>query len=194
MAKRGPNVSSRRSQREFPSIERSGPATRAGNPRPAVPRSREVTVVERFGTDEDGVPLARPLAWPGPDPAPILRLVETGLTEPFPIGARAAARLVSRETGVIEARIIRMLGPAKTRIVGVYYRGLQGGRVVPADRRNRTEYRVTERDGSGAEDGELVAIEELPTGRLGSPASPHRRPARTLLGCRRDKSSRYREL
>ncbi len=169
MAKRGPNVSLRRSQREFPSIERSGAATRAGNRRPTAPLPREVTVVERFGTDEDGVPLARPLAWPGPDPAPILRLVETGLTEPFPIGARAAARLVSRETGVIEARIIRMLGPAKTRIVGVYYRGLQGGRVVPADRRNRTEYRVTERDGSGAEDGELVAIEELPTGRLGAP-------------------------
>jgi ribonuclease R len=169
MAKRRPSVSLRGSQREFPSIERPGTATRAGNRRPGVPLPREVTIVERFGTDEDGVPLARPLAWPGPDTAPILRLVETGLTEPFPIGARAAARLVSRETGVIEARIIRMLGPAKTRIVGVYYRGLQGGRVVPADRRNRTEYRVTERDGSGAEDGELVAIEELPTGRLGAP-------------------------
>ena len=80
---------------------RSGRRPLAGDPLPP-----EATVVERLGSDEDGVPLVRPLAWPKSGPAPVLRLVETGLTEPFPLGARAAAQLVQRQTGEIEARII----------------------------------------------------------------------------------------
>src|ERR1700730_12063692 len=113
----------------------------------------EVTVVERFGSDEDGVPLARPLAWPGADPAPVLRLVERGHEEPLPIGGRAAARLVRRESGEIEARIIRPLGPPSPRIVGVFHGGLDGGTVVSVDRRDRAEYRVAKRDAEGAEAG-----------------------------------------
>ena len=63
-------------------IERSGAVTRAANQRFAAPAPLpEVTVIERFGSDEDGVALARPVAWPGPDAAPILRLVETGASE-----------------------------------------------------------------------------------------------------------------
>ena len=74
-------------------IERSGAVTRAANRRfaPAA-RLPEVTVIERFGSDEDGVALARPVAWSGPDPAPTLRLVETGSSESLTIGERAAAR------------------------------------------------------------------------------------------------------
>ena len=170
MAKRGPTFSVRRGQGKFRSDQRSGKVARAGSRRvTAASILPEAAVVERFGSDEDGVPLARPLAWPGPEPAPVVRLVEAGLTEPFPIGARAAARLVVRETGEIEARIIRMLASANPRIVGVCYRGRQGCKVVPADRRDRAEYRVTERDAGGADDGELVIAEQLSTGRLGSP-------------------------
>jgi len=130
------------------------------------PLPPEATVVERLGSDEDGVPLVRPLAWHGSNPAPVLRLVETGLTEPFPIGGRAAAQLVQRQTGEIEARIIRVLGPANSRIVGVFHRGADGGNVVPVDRRNRTDYRVMERDAGGAEDGELVIVEESSTAKV----------------------------
>ena len=115
-----------------------------------------MTVIERFGSDEDGVALARPVAWPGPDSAPILRLVETGVSESLAIGQRAAARLIPLETGDIEARIIRRLEPAGERIVGVFQNTREGGRLVPVDRRNRTEYRVAERDAGGADDGELV--------------------------------------
>ena len=149
-------------------MAKSGPKAarnrRAGE-NPSLP---EVTVVERFGSDEDGSPLARPLGWPGPAPAPTLRILETGLTEPFPIGARAVARLVPHQVGEIEARIIRMLGPANARIVGVFHRGRDDGTVVPVDRRNRTEYRVAKRDANGAEDGELVIAQGLPSVRLGS--------------------------
>jgi len=150
-------------------IERSGSVTRAANRRlvgdPPIP---EVTVVERFGADEDGVPLARPVAWPGPDPAPVVRLAEEG-GEAIPVGGRAAARLVSLETGEIEARVMRRLDSSGERIVGVFQKDREGGRVAPADRRNKTEYRVAERDTGGADDGELVVAGELAVRRLGLP-------------------------
>ncbi len=138
-------------------------------PHPPAPLQREVIVVERLGSDEDGVPLVRPLTWPKSDVAPVLRLVETGLIEPFPIGAHAAARLVQGETGEIEARIIRVLDPPNSRIVGVFRRGADRGNVVPVDRRNRAEYRVMERDAGGARDGELVIVEESATAKVRFP-------------------------
>src|SRR5271169_1208110 len=150
-------------------IERSGSVTRAANRRlvggPPIP---EVTVVERFGTDEDGVPLARPVAWPGPDPPPVVRLAEEG-GEAIPVSGRAAARLVSIETGEIEARVMRQLDSSGERIVGVFQKDREGGRVVPADRRNKTEYRVAEGDTGGAGGGELVVARELAVRRLGLP-------------------------
>ncbi len=129
----------------------------------------EVTVVERFGSDDDGAALARPVAWPQPGTAPVLRLVEDGVTEGLAVGERAAARLVQLETGDIEARIIRKLAPVGERIVGAYRFGRDGGRVLPADRRDRSEYRVAGRDAGGAADGELVIAEQLPTARFGAP-------------------------
>jgi ribonuclease R len=82
---------------------------------------------------------------------------------------RLALREILRKTGEIEARTTQMLGPAKPPIVGVYYRSREGGKVVPTDRRNRNEYRVAERDIGGTEDGELVRVEQLSTGRLDLP-------------------------
>src|SRR6516162_2611160 len=80
---------------------------------------------------------------------------------------RTALRDLLRETGENEARTIRMLDPASPPIVGVFQRGHEGGKVVPADRRNRNEYRVAERDAGGAENGELVRVEQLSTARPG---------------------------
>jgi ribonuclease R len=150
-------------------IERSGAVGRAANRRLVGGRPiPEVAVVERIGSDQDGVPLARPVDWPDPGSAPILRLTEEA-GEAIPVGARAAARLVTLETGEIEARILRRLDPSGGRIVGVFQRDREGGRVLPTDRRNKTEYRVSERDASGAGDGELVVAEELAARRLGLP-------------------------
>ena len=69
----------------------------------------------------------------------------------------------------IEARTNRMLRPVRARAVGVFYRGRLGGQVVSADRRNRDEYRVAEQDVGGADDGELVRVEQLSAGRLRFP-------------------------
>jgi ribonuclease R len=152
-------------------IERSGAVTRAANRRftggPALP---ELSVVERIGADEDGVPLARPIAWPGLDPAPLLRLAEEG-GEAIPVGGRAAVRLMTLDSGEIEAHVIRRLDPGGERIVGVFERDRDGGRVVSADRRNKTEYRVLERDVTEAEPGEAVVAEVLPAARFGQPCA-----------------------
>ena len=150
-------------------IERSGAVTRAANRRlvGGTPLP-EVTVVERFGTDEDGVPLARPVAWAGPELGPILRLADEA-GEALPVGARAAARLVPLETGEIEARVLRRLDRGGDRVVGVFRQDREGGRVTPTDRRNKTEYRVALSAAAGAAEGELVVAEALPAARLGSP-------------------------
>jgi ribonuclease R len=130
----------------------------------------EIVVVERFGSDSDGVPLARPIVWPHPGEAPIVRLDETGTGPALPIGAKAAARLVRLDNGEIEGRVIRRLDDNGQRIVGVFRRERDGsGRAVPADRRNRDEYRVAAGDDAGAEDGDLVVAEKLSRARLGLP-------------------------
>jgi ribonuclease R len=82
---------------------------------------------------------------------------------------RAVLRDLLRETGACDARTNRLLGPTSPLIVGVFYRGREGGKIVPADRRDRAEYRVAERDSSGTTDGELVRAEILSAGRLGFP-------------------------
>ncbi len=149
-------------------ILRGFAVTRSGSRRliggPPLP---ELSVVERIGADEDGIPLARPVAWPQADPAPTLRLVEDGQT--IPPGGRAAARLVRLENGEIEARVIRRLDSSDGRIVGVFHREREGGRLVPTDRRNRTEYQVAAADAGGADDGELVIGAEISAARLGLP-------------------------
>ncbi len=129
----------------------------------------EITVVERFGSDSDGVPLARPVAWPGTGETPIIRLDETGSGPALPIGAKAAARLVRLDNGEIEGRVIRRLDSEGERVVGVFRHEHDGGRVVPADRRNRNEYQIASDDVGGAEDDDLVVAEPLRRARLGLP-------------------------
>ncbi len=87
----------------------------------------------------------------------------------MPVGARAAARLVTLDSGEIEARVIRRLDPGGERVVGVFEKDRDGGRVVPADRRNKTEYRVAERDAAGAVEGELVVAGDIADARFGLP-------------------------
>jgi ribonuclease R len=81
----------------------------------------------------------------------------------------AALRGLLREAREFDSRSNRMPGSPSTKVVGVFYRDREGGTVIPADRRNRDEYRVAERDAGGAGDGELVKVEQVTPGRLGIP-------------------------
>jgi ribonuclease R len=137
---------------------------------PALP---EIIPVERFGSDADGAPLARPLAWQVSGEAPSFRLIGAAGEELAP-GDRALARLIRRDSGEIDAEIIRRLdrpgSSEASRIVGVFRRTRDGGEVIPADRRDKSEYRVLGHDAAGLGDDELVVAEALPSQRLGKRA------------------------
>jgi ribonuclease R len=151
-------------------ISRSGELVRGGDRRFAAgDRLPEMMPVERAGSDADGFPLARPLNWSGSDDPPLFRLVG-GAGDELPPGSRALARLIRRQSGEIEAEIVRRLDDAASRIVGVFRRTRDGGEIIPADRRDKSEYRVLGHDAVGLADNELVVAEELPSRRFGKRA------------------------
>jgi ribonuclease R len=133
-------------------------------------RLPEVAVVVISGTDEDGEVLARPHAWPETAPAPtILMAPERRGTPALEIGARVLARLKRIGDGRYEGRFIRRILNAPDRVVGVYRLTPEGGRLRPAERGSRTEYRVARADSAAAADGELVVADVLASARLGLP-------------------------
>src|SRR5690242_20181311 len=149
-------------------ITRSGELVRGGDRRFAAGASLPETMpVERSGSDADGFPLVRPVSWPGPEEAPLFRLVESAAGDELPEGARVLARLIRRESGETEAEPVRRLDMPESRIVGVFRRTREGGEVIPADRRDKSEYQVLGHDAAGLPDGELVAVEVLPSRRFG---------------------------
>jgi ribonuclease R len=151
-------------------VARSGEAVRAPDRKftagPALP---EIIQIERFGSDADGAPLARPVAWPASDEPPSFRLTGAAGDELAP-GERALARLIRRGSGEIDAEIIRRLDDAASRVVGIFHRTRDGGEVIPIDRRDKGEYRVLGHDAAGLLDNELVVAEELQSRRFGKRA------------------------
>ena len=151
-------------------VGRSGELVRAADRKfvagPALP---EIMPVERIGSDADGVPLARPVAWSASGEEPSFRLIGAAGDELAP-GERALARLIRRGSGEIEAEIIRRLDEAASRIVGIFRRTRDGGEIIPVDRRDKGEYRVLGHDAAGLPDDELVIAAELPSRRFGKRA------------------------
>ena len=150
-------------------IARSGELVRGGDRRFAAGEPLpEMMQVERAGTDADGFPLVRPVSWTGPGEAPLFRLAEGAAGDELPEGGRALARLIRRDTGETEAEPVRRLETQEGRVVGVFRLGREGGEIIPADRRDRGEYRVFGQDAIGIPDGELVVAEPLPLRRSGA--------------------------
>src|SRR6185312_4455628 len=68
-----------------------------------------------------------------------------------------------------EARIVRALGGAPDRVLGVFRRDRDGGRIEPTDRKLRNDFLVAHADAGDASDGEIVLAEVLPARRHGLP-------------------------
>ena len=149
----------------------AAPAGRRGLTAPA--RLPEMAVVEVFGTDPDGDPLARPVSWPegsGRPPLVLMRPERPGQPALAP-GERVLARLKHIGAGKYEGRTFKRVGSAApVRILGVY----EQGRIQPTDRRQRADWTVPEEERNGAEPGEIVLAEPLPARALGP------RPARVV--------------
>ncbi|HWY14982.1 MAG TPA: ribonuclease R [Rhizomicrobium sp.] len=123
----------------------------------------EVAVLEIVGQDPDGELLARPERWERDDRPPRIIIVPGRDAEPGPalgIGERVLARLTRVEDGY-DARVIKRIGAAVHRVLGVYREHAGHGRIVPIDRKTRHEFIVESRDKSGASSNELVIAEPL---------------------------------
>ncbi|GBQ31492.1 ribonuclease R [Gluconacetobacter azotocaptans] len=134
----------------------------------------EATVVQVTGTDPDGDPVARPVAWDGDGPAPVVFMHPEQKGRPaLAPGERVVARLKRLGPGRYEGRTLRRLTDAPGRIVGLFrptpatgdappHLGAEAGRVIPADKRSKAEWIVPAAETLGAEGDEIVIAEPLP--------------------------------
>ena len=152
------------------SIERGGSVERGPKRRLArIEALPEIGVIEITEIDIDGEMHGRPLAWRDAPHLPAVYVVAERGAPALGVGERAAVRFVRLDDGNYEARIIRALGGAADRVLGVFRRDRDGGRLEPTDRKLRTEFRIAEIDADGAADGEIVLAEVLSGRRLGLP-------------------------
>ena len=132
-----------------------------------------VSVLEVLEPTADGDLYATPLEWDGdaegtPRILYMPRPAEPGLAP----GDRILARLthVGLEDHTYEARLIRRIGTSAQRLLGIFRKGDDGGRIVPVDKKADREWRVPAGATQGAQDGELVEAEQSgPRARMGLP-------------------------
>ena len=149
-----------------------------------------VSVLVILPPDRQGDLFARAVEWQGEGPEPRIlfrpRKADAALAE----GDRILARLaeVQAPDHQYEARLIRKIGVNPVRVVGIFRKGTEGGRILPIDKGSDKEWLVAADATHGARDGELVEGElagpkprfgthlGLPrariTERLGDPSAP----------------------
>jgi ribonuclease R len=150
-------------------LESDGAVERGRGRRLAPPQSLpEIAVLEVTGVDPDGEVLARPLTWAGEGLPPRIFMMPEKKGHPaLAEGDRVLAKLSRINDRLYEARTIRRIEGTTGRVLGVYRLGPDGGRIVPTDRRNRSELLVLPANAGGAAEGDLVLVEVLPATRLG---------------------------
>ncbi|HET6619924.1 MAG TPA: ribonuclease R [Dongiaceae bacterium] len=131
----------------------------------------EVTVVQIIGPDADGDLWARPIDLRPDDAEPRIVIVDDKkIDRPLAAGDRVLVSLKQTDADVYEARAIRRLESRAQRVVGLFEKGKDGfGRVVPTDKRIKTEFSVHPREIGAARSGDLVIVEAEPARRLGTP-------------------------
>ena len=153
-------------------MESDGALDRGRRRRLSVPGALpEISVLQVVGADEDGDLWARPINLAPDDAEPrILIIAERHLERPLAAGDRVLARLQRTDSDLYEARPIRRLDSRAQRVVGLVERSREGYyRVVPTDKRLKTEFQVHPKDDGGAKPGEIVVVETEPARRLGTP-------------------------
>ena len=134
-----------------------------------------VTVLRLMEPDADGDLFAEPLEWHGEGEAPRI-LFEPRQSDPaMGAGDRILARLQpvsdpAEHSHHYIARLIRRIGTNPVRILGIYRKGSEGGRILPIDKGSDKEWSVAPGATHDAKDGELVEAEQAgPRARMGLP-------------------------
>ncbi|WP_126976477.1 ribonuclease R [Frigidibacter oleivorans] len=131
-----------------------------------------VTVLTILAADADGDQFARPMEWEGRGPAPRILFVPRKADAPVAAGDRVLCKLIElrSEDHDYQARLIRKIGVASHKVIGIFRKATEGGRIVPIDKGSDKEWRVGRDATLDAQDGELVEAEQAgPRGRLGLP-------------------------
>ncbi len=133
-----------------------------------------VSVLQVLAPDDLGDIFCRPLEWHGEGEAPRV-LFSAKPTDPaLGEGDRILARLqeVSGEDHAYVARLIRRIGTNPAKILGVFRKTAEGGRILPIDKGSDKEWQVAAGATDGSKDGELVEAEQAgPKGRMGLPSA-----------------------
>ncbi len=131
-----------------------------------------VTVLQILEADADGDLFARPLEWHGEGEEPRILVLPRASDPALGAGDRILGRLTKLDEGDIqyEARLIRRIGTNPRRVLGMFRKTAEGGRILPIDKGDGKEWSVPSDQTHGAKDGELVEAEQSgPKGRLGLP-------------------------
>ncbi len=131
-----------------------------------------VSILQINDQTPDGELLARPLEWRGEGKEPVVMLVPRASDPAMAPGERILARLqeVKGEAHQYEARLIRRIGTNPRKILGIFRKRAEGGRIMPIDKGDGKEWVVAAGAAAGAKDGELVEAEQAgPKDRMGLP-------------------------
>ncbi|MGH1415517.1 MAG: ribonuclease R [Pelagimonas sp.] len=131
-----------------------------------------VSVLQVLAPNNDGDLFARPLEWHGEGVEPVVLFIPRPSDPALGEGDRILARLqvVHSEDHNYEARLIRRIGTSPSKVVGIFRKGAEGGRIMPIEKGSDKEWLVANDATGGAKDGELVEAEQAgPKGRMGLP-------------------------
>ena len=128
----------------------------------------EVCVLNVSRLDEHGDLIANPTPWPKDVPPPIIHMDPERRGQPaLGIGDKVLARLTKLDDLEYKAKTIRRLASAPAKVLGVYHRGGDGGRLQSTEKRHKTEFIVPDDYDMGAHQGELVRAEVIRGKHLG---------------------------
>ncbi|CUH64665.1 Ribonuclease R [Thalassovita gelatinovora] len=131
-----------------------------------------VSVLQITGADGDGDLFARPMEWQGDGKEPVILVIPRASDPALGEGDRILGRLteVKGDAHHYEARLIRRIGTNPHKVLGVFKKTAEGGRILPIDKGDGKEWQVPTGATGGAQDGELVEAEQSgPKGRMGLP-------------------------
>ena len=130
-----------------------------------------VTLLKVLAPDAQGDLFAAPMEWTEDAPAPVIQIIPQKGDPALGEGDRVLARLtkVEDEDCDYAARLIRRLGSNPLKVLGIFRKGAEGGRILPIDKGADKEWRVPADGMGGARDGELVEAEQVGPKRLGLP-------------------------
>ncbi len=133
-----------------------------------------VAMLQITGQTPDGELMARPMEWHGEAEEPKVLVIPKASDPALGEGDRVLARVaaIKGEAHQYEGKLIRRIGTNPLKVLGVFSKRGDGGRILPIDKGDGKEWRVAADATGGAKDGELVEAEQAgPKDRMGLPSA-----------------------